>query len=118
MMLCALVGLGAAAAVSLLETPKYKASTQLFVAVKSTDVSGAYQGDLFSQQRVKSYTDIVNSPGIVDAVVQQLNLPLTPAQVAAEVSADAPPNTVLLNVHVIDRAPARAQAIANAVSSQ
>jgi non-specific protein-tyrosine kinase len=114
--LCALVALGTAAALTLRQTPLYEAQTQLFVAAKSADVAGAYQGDLFSQQRVKSYTDIVNSPQVVDAVVRELGLDLTPGAVAAEISADAPSNTVLLNVHVTDPKPARAQAIANSVS--
>jgi non-specific protein-tyrosine kinase len=116
--LCALVAVGIASAWSIHQTPKYEASTQLFVAAKSTDVSGAYQGDLFSRQRVKSYSDIVNSPPVVTAVVASLRLNMTPGQVASEITADAPTETVLLNVHVTDAQPKRAQAIANAVSEE
>jgi non-specific protein-tyrosine kinase len=113
-----LVGVGAAAGLSLAQTPKYEATTQLFVAAKSTDVSGAYQGDLFSQQRVKSYADIVDSPPIATAVVKRLGLSMSATDLADEVSADARPDTVLLNIHVVDVQPARAQAIANAVSAE
>ncbi|MDX6286413.1 MAG: tyrosine-protein kinase [Frankiales bacterium] len=116
--LCTLVAIGAAAAYSTQQTPLYRASTQLFVAGASADISGALTGQQFSQQRVQSYAQIVNSPAVVDPVVKELGLSLTPGQVAAEISADVPPNTVLLNIHVTDTQPARAQAIANAVSQR
>jgi capsular exopolysaccharide synthesis family protein len=116
--LCVLIGLAMAASLSIVQTPKYRANAQLFVAARSSDLTGIYQGDLFSQQRVKSYTDIVNSPQVINPVLNDLHLSMTEKQVAREVSASAPANTVLLNIHVTDREPARAQAIANAVAQQ
>ena len=63
---CALVALGAAAALAWTQTPKYAAHVQLFVSTKdSTDTAAAYQGGLFGQQRVKSYADIVSSDRVV-----------------------------------------------------
>jgi capsular exopolysaccharide synthesis family protein len=115
---CILVSMGAAAGLSIVQTPKYEASTQLFVAGSSNDIANAYTGQLFSQQRVQSYVRIINSPQVADAVVQELGLSISSSAVASEISADAPPNTVLLNVHVTDTQPGRAQAIANAVSAQ
>jgi capsular exopolysaccharide synthesis family protein len=55
---------------------------------------------------------------VTDAVRNQLHLDLTSAQIAAEVTADNPLDTVLLNLHVRDTDPARAAAIANAVADQ
>ncbi len=49
---------------------------------------------------------------------KQLGSTLTADQIGHEVSADNPLDTVLLNVHVRDTDPARAQAIANAVAQQ
>ena len=37
-------------------------------------VTDVYQGSLFSQQRVKSYAQIINSPTILDPVIRQLGL--------------------------------------------
>jgi succinoglycan biosynthesis transport protein ExoP len=118
--LCVLVGLGAAAAISWTATPKYQASTQLFVAAKDTsgDISSLQAGGQFTQSRVQSYADIISSPDIAQAVAAQLNDGLSARQIASEVAASAPLNTVLLNVHVTDRFPARAQAIANAISDE
>jgi len=117
---CLLLGVGAAAALSWSAAPKYEASTQLFVAAKdaSGDVSSLNAGGQFTQQRVQSYADIINSPDIASAVATQLGGELSAKQIASEVSANAPLNTVLINVHVTDRSPRRAQGIANAVSDQ
>ena len=49
-----LVGLAAAGLLSWLATPLYSSSTQFWVSVAgATDTSAAYQGNLFSQQRVR-----------------------------------------------------------------
>ena len=51
-------GAAAALGLSLLMTPVYQAQAQLFVSVQSSDdVSGAYTGGLYVQQRIKSYVD-------------------------------------------------------------
>jgi succinoglycan biosynthesis transport protein ExoP len=118
--LCLLVGIGAAAAVTWTAKPKYEASTQLFVAAKDTaaDLNSLAQGGQFTQQRVQSYADIVNSPEVTSAVAAQLHNGLTAKQIAGEISASAPLNTVLINVHVTDPNRQRAQLLANAVSDQ
>ena len=75
----------------------YQASTKLFVSTMSTD--GSYRvesalsrqnSSLFSQERVKSYADIVNSLPVTTAVVQELNPPETPQQLAAKDHGDCP----------------------------
>lgn len=115
-----LVALAGAAAIVLLSTPKYEATTQLFVSANDTGslASDLQQGSQFSQSRVQSYAEIVNTEQITDPVAAQLNAGLTGKQISKEISATAPLNTVLLNVHVTDTSPARAQRIANAVSQQ
>ena len=118
--LCAVLGLGGAAAISWSATPKYEAATQLFVAAKDTngDISSLQAGGQFTQSRVQSYADIIGSPDIARAVAARLDDGLSAKQIASEVAASAPLNTVLLNVHVTDRHPGRAQAIANAISDE
>jgi capsular exopolysaccharide synthesis family protein len=117
--LATLVCVGAAGAMALLQKPTYQANAQLFVSVNAPgDQSQVYQQGLAAAQRVKSYADIVDSPQVTDAVQNQLHLGLTSGQIAAEVTADNPLDTVLLNVHVRDTDPARAAAIANAVADQ
>ena len=103
---------------SLAMTPVYQATSQLFVSVKSAGAAGdAYTGGLFVQQRVKSYVDVVDSPAVLEPVIEELGLDSTYIGLASQVSATTPPNTVLLNVSATDTSPAQAAKIANAVAA-
>jgi non-specific protein-tyrosine kinase len=116
--LCALLGLGAASAVTYTATPIYTASTRLFVSAtdaSSEDTGSAYTGSLFTQQRVKSYTQVVASPQVAERVREELRLDVPAEALAAQISASAPLDTVLLNVSVRDASPQRAQAIAASI---
>ncbi|HVV76629.1 MAG TPA: polysaccharide biosynthesis tyrosine autokinase [Mycobacteriales bacterium] len=112
--LCAVVGIAAGALYVIASPEKYQSQTQLFVSTSAaaTDPSTVYQGGQFTEARVQSYADIVGGPLVAQRVATQLGGGLTAAQVEREVTASAPANTVLLNVTVTDRSPARAQAIA------
>jgi capsular exopolysaccharide synthesis family protein len=117
--LLALLGSGAAAAYSYRQTPVYAAQTQLFVSVRTDPgISALSQGSAFTQQRVKSYVDIVTSPLIVEPVISDLRLPYTAEQLASQVKASSPLDTVLLDIEVRDTDPGRAAAVANAVSAE
>ncbi len=71
--LCTLLAVAAAAIATLAATNVYQAKTQLFVSVQSgqNDLSQLYQGNTFSQQRVKSYADIVDSPRVTEPAPSQ-----------------------------------------------
>src|SRR3954453_134246 len=114
-----LLGLAVAGLLSWLATPLYSSSTQLFVSVAgSTDTSAAYQGNLFSQQRVTSYAQLLTGEKLAAQVVDDLGLPLTPEQVARKVTATPLPDTVILEVTVTDTSADRAQDIANSLGRQ
>lgn len=117
---CVLLGIGVAAFFVWRATPVYQASTQLFISASSADssVSTLAQGGQFTQQRVQSYADIVNTPAVTDAVAASVNTGLSSRQIAREISASAPLNTVLINVSVHDTSAARAAQIANAASDR
>jgi capsular exopolysaccharide synthesis family protein len=106
--------------VSALQTPVYEAQTQLFVSAQSTsdNLADAAQGGIFTQQRVKSYAQIVTSPDVLQPVITQLHLNETTDHLADQISASAPLDTVLINVAVDDTSPQRAMDIANAVSQR
>ena len=117
---CTLLALGAAAGAIFTMTPQYQASTQLFVSAQSgqTDAGQLAMGGTFTQQRVKSYADIVTSPLVLQPVIEQLGLKTTPAKLARSITADAPVDTVLIEVAVTQTSPALSAAVANAVSTQ
>jgi capsular exopolysaccharide synthesis family protein len=116
----AIAGLVAACGITLATTASYEASTQVFVSLRSASEasSSAYQDNLFSQQRVKSYVKIANSPSVTQPVVARLGLPMTARELAGRITADAPPNTVLIDIRVRDEQPGRARDMANAVATQ
>lgn len=110
-------GAAAALGLSLLMTPVYQAQAQLFVSVQSADeISGAYTGGLYVQQRIKSYVTVVDSPGVLQPVIDELDLDTKYPALTSQVSAVNPTNTVLLNVLATDTVPARAAAIADATA--
>jgi capsular exopolysaccharide synthesis family protein len=88
------------------------------VATSTTDPSQLQAGNTFTQDRVQSYTSIATSPAVTGAVVQELGLKLTEQQLADKISADAPQNKVLINLHVTDHDPKRAATLANAVAAR
>ncbi|MEU9389984.1 Wzz/FepE/Etk N-terminal domain-containing protein [Streptomyces sp. NPDC048324] len=113
---CVLLGLAGATAVTVLMPRSYTADAQLFVATRDESSGAAYQGGLFTQQRVKSYTRIVTSPAVLDGVIAELGLPTTSDHLAKKINATAPLDTTLVDIKVTDRSPVRAQAIADATA--
>ena len=116
---CAALGLAAAALATLAATPVYQSKAVIFVSTgDSGTVGGAYTGSLFTQARVKSYSEIIKSPEVLGKVVDELGLAESPESLAGRVTASAPLDTVLLNVAVTDTDPVRARDLTNAVSTQ
>jgi non-specific protein-tyrosine kinase len=76
------------------------------------------QGSSFSQQRVKSYAQIVNGPETLRPVIASLKLPYSYEKLAKNVTATAPLDTVLISVTVSDPNAYLAARIANAVGQQ
>lgn len=114
-----LLGTAAGAAYAFLQKPKYEASTQLYVSVRN---EGAATGDLvqgttFARQMVTSYVDVIGTALVLDPVIDELNLDTTAGALARQVSASAPPNTVLIDVTVTETDPELAADIANAAAT-
>ena len=116
-LICLVLGVIAAEMAIALSTPVYAARTQLFVATRSgVDTAELNQGQSFSQARVQSYAAIVPTRQVTAPVVRELGLKDTPEQLASRITAEAPLNTVLINITVRDGIPARAARIADAVA--
>ncbi|RAM36151.1 polysaccharide biosynthesis tyrosine autokinase [Arthrobacter globiformis] len=113
----ALVGILIGGAASVLAKPVYTSETQLFVAIQSSgSVQELQQGNTFSQARVQSYVKTVESPIVLQPVVDALGLPLTADELATRVTATTDLNTVLINIAVNDTSPVQAAAIAQATA--
>jgi succinoglycan biosynthesis transport protein ExoP len=96
--------------------PIYEAQSQLFVSNGvPTNLSDAYVGSLFTQQRVVSYALLVPSPAVVEGVIKELGLPDTVSEIQNEIHVTVPTGTVVIDLTVKDRSPERAQEIAAAL---
>ncbi|MDK3257140.1 polysaccharide biosynthesis tyrosine autokinase [Blastococcus capsensis] len=114
-----LVGVATGGALTWSATPMYASTTKLFVSTSTTtDTSSAYQGNLFSQQRVASYAELLSGVQLAARVIEELQLDMTPDELAAKVSATAVPETVILTVTVTDTSALRAQDIAASLGRQ
>lgn len=113
------VGAGAALLTSLLQTSLYTSSTQLFVSTRgAASTSDAFQGSQFSQERVTSYARLLTGEELASRIADRLDLEQTPLELSEQITATAVPDTVLIDVAVIDSSAEQAQRIADAVGSE
>src|SRR5664279_4544992 len=108
--LLALAGSAGAAGYAYQQTPLYQTQAQVFVSTSQggSDVGALTQGSTFSQQRVKSYTELIVGPSVLQPVIDDLRLPIGAGDLAGEVSATNPLDTVLIDISVTDESPQRA----------
>ena len=115
-----LLGLITATAITFTTTPLYESKAEIFVSTPAStlDISALATGSSFSQQRVKSYAQIIDSPLTLEPVIRELDLKMSATDLAGMISASAPLDTVLITLTVTDTEPQRAADIANSVADQ
>lgn len=115
-----LLGAAAGGLASLLQTPMYKATAQLFFSPNfaTDDVRQLDAGGNYILQRVRSYAEIANSPEVAAAVKNRLGLPYSPEELMSKVSVTGKASSAILNVEVYDPGPERARDIANAIAEE
>jgi capsular exopolysaccharide synthesis family protein len=101
-------------------TPQYQSTVKFFVSTPATaaDNQAAYSGGLFSQQRVKSYADLLTGQRLAEAVRTDLGVSLSSVAISREVDAKVKADTVLLSATVTDPVPSRARDIAASIGRQ
>lgn len=108
-----------AVAYSLLATPQYEAKTRLFVSTTADgNATQTNDGGLFAQRRVLSYTQLLTGGILAQRTIDKLNLDMTANELIKEITAQAPTDTVLIDVTVVDSSPIRARDIANTLSDE
>lgn len=118
-LVCTVLGLGAAAAYSALQTPQYRSTTQLYVSVRTEGAATGelVQGTTFARQIIASYVEISTTALVLEPVIDELGLATTVAGLADRVSANAPLNTVMIEITVTDPDPQLAARIADATAA-
>ncbi len=115
----AVVTLLGAVVITLLTTPLYQASTRLFVSTSAgSSLSETYQGNRFSQERVASYTELLTGQALAQQTIDKLGLDMSADELQARITATAKPDTVLIDVAVLDESAVRARDIANTLSDE
>ena len=112
-----ILGLLGGAAITFLQTPKYESHARVFISTKSSgNSSDAFAASYFATQRVQSYAQLATSRELMQRVISDLNLNMTPSALAAKISAEVSDQTVIIVLKVDDPSAAVAQRIAKAES--
>jgi capsular exopolysaccharide synthesis family protein len=112
------VAVGVAATVTLLTPPRYAASVTFFISTRGSEVTQAFQGGQFAQQRVKSYVDVLTSNRLAQSVATANPNGLTAEDVQAQITAQVVPDTVLVQATVTDVNRARALQVAQTLADE
>lgn len=102
---------------TMLAVPQYATSVTFFVTTPSQGLADAYQGGLFSQQRVTSYANLLAGDRLATSIAADPSFGLTPREVQERIEARVVPDTVLLEATVTDASKTRSQELADALAT-
>ena len=109
--------LALAALLTATATKQYSSTTRFFVSTEggASDAAQQLQGSTFTQQRVKSYSQLLKTPKALEPAIDELDDDISARKLADRVAVKTVPDTVMLDVTVTDPSPERAQEIAEAI---
>jgi capsular exopolysaccharide synthesis family protein len=81
-------------------------------------INGLAVGSSFSLQRVTSYASIIKQSETLESVIERLNLAYNVEELSRKISTSVVPETVLINIKVVDGDPKIAAEIANTVADE
>lgn len=116
---CALVGLILAGGSSLRAPRIYQTKASVFFSVSVSQNSRELtSGFSYVQGLVTSYAQLATQPPVLQPVIDQLGLKVSPKQLAGAIDAQAPLDTVIIDIVVSNSSATLAASIANAVARQ
>lgn len=112
-------GVAAAGAASFTATPSYKATASVYFSLPyGTTAADLFQGSNYTQNQVQSFAELATMPVVLQPVIDDLGLGVSPKALAGPVSATASPDTVIVQITAADASPQRSADIANAVADE
>ena len=112
------VCVGAALVFTFLQTPKYSSTSSALIAVDTAASPGELSsGALYAERQVSSFVALADSALVLDPVIDELGLNVTPQALRSRVSVSAPAGTSIVDVTVTDTNAGRAAEIANAITA-
>jgi capsular polysaccharide biosynthesis protein len=98
-------------------TPVYQASTQMLVNQKSSEQPVLDPNQIRTNvEMINTYKQIIQSPAILDIVVEELNLQQSTDTLKSKITVSSEQNSQVFNLTVEDEDPAQAVKLANAIS--
>ena len=111
-----LVSIGVAMGFTYLQTPTYESSIKLLVGQKEGNAAENLAGEIPGlQQLTQTMTAAVDTRPVAEAVVRELDLSMSPAEVLNNLSAEQDAATLFIDVSYTDPDPVKAQRVANTV---
>lgn len=89
-----------------------------FSLVSGSSASDLVQGSTYAQNQVESFAQLARTPEVLQPVIDELDLPETPAQLADRIEVTVPTSTVIVQVSVTDGSAERSAVLANAVIAE
>lgn len=113
------LGVGAGVAATVLITPRYEATTELYVSVlgEQQGTEDLVRGSDFARKSVASYVRVATSDSVLDPVIAELGLAETGRELADDVEARAPKDTSMVAITVTKDDPMLAARIADAIGA-
>lgn len=114
LLLCIVLASGA----TLLQSPTYTASSSVFLSVNSGSTAGElYQGATYAETQVASYVNVATSALVLQPVIDELGLSMTPPEVEERLSVTSPAATSIIRIGASGESPSDAAALSNAVAA-
>lgn len=99
-------------------TPKYTASTRVYILNRSDDQTLNSSDFSVSNYVIMDYTVLITGRNVADKVIEKLNLDITAEALAGMIEVTSQSNTRVLQINVSDADPQRAAEIANCVREE
>lgn len=111
--------LALAAGLTLLQKPTYQATSSIFISVDSGGTAGELsQGATYAERTVTSYVTVATTAMVLQPVIDELGLDLTPRQLANRVTVASPASTSIISVTARAGDPGEAAVLSNAISNR
>lgn len=112
MVVCAVIGFAVS---QFLMTPKYTASTRMYVLNRTNETNVVYADIQTSTYLLTDYKVLITGENVTKEVIEILDLSDKPEELERKIEVTAPDNTRVLQINVTEKDPALAAQIANCV---
>jgi capsular exopolysaccharide synthesis family protein len=118
--LCLLAGVVMAGLIVMARPPAYQASVQLYgsAGAISSGEGTAYEGQRYTEQRMRSYATLLAGRAGAEAVRRRLNLSESVEGIRHKIRVSVPPNSSIATITARDASPQLAKAIAQVLAAE